>query len=313
MTVRVYRSDDASAPLLTGTIGSLITVLDACLVNGYGSKAAAGWSKAFSSTNLAAYRPPSGTRGYLRVDDTAAQIARIVGYMTMTDVNTGADQFPTSTQISGGAYSQKSLTADTTARPWVLIATDSRLYWLNYSDSTTITGNNSTAGCSGHFFFGDAISYKPGDAYHCTLICSDTSGTSASRLGFVSTSGNMLAGHYIARPHAQSGTSQAIGKAPLGIYGSPSTIGTSGSLPAYPDVMTGGLPITPIELFELVSSTPVVRGKLPGMWAPMVGAPAAQADTFDGAGELAGKTFILLNVASASTLGRAAFEISDTW
>lgn len=36
MTVFVYRSTDANAPPLTATAGSFITVLNACLVNGYG-------------------------------------------------------------------------------------------------------------------------------------------------------------------------------------------------------------------------------------------------------------------------------------
>ncbi len=39
MTVRVYRSTDPNAPSLNGLVGSLINVLDACLVNGYGSLA----------------------------------------------------------------------------------------------------------------------------------------------------------------------------------------------------------------------------------------------------------------------------------
>jgi hypothetical protein len=34
MTVRVYRSTDASAPVLTGQVGSLTALLDAVLVNG---------------------------------------------------------------------------------------------------------------------------------------------------------------------------------------------------------------------------------------------------------------------------------------
>ena len=38
MAVTVYRSTDASAPLLTNSNGSLIAVLRACLVDGYGSK-----------------------------------------------------------------------------------------------------------------------------------------------------------------------------------------------------------------------------------------------------------------------------------
>lgn len=35
--VKVFQSTNASAPTLSGTAGTLITVLDACLVNGYGS------------------------------------------------------------------------------------------------------------------------------------------------------------------------------------------------------------------------------------------------------------------------------------
>lgn len=38
MTVRIFRSTDYNAPTLSGTAGDLITVLDACLVNGYGSQ-----------------------------------------------------------------------------------------------------------------------------------------------------------------------------------------------------------------------------------------------------------------------------------
>ena len=56
MGVTVYRFDDAGAPTLSAAAGALISVLDACLVNGYGAKPAAGWTKAFSGTNQAAYR-----------------------------------------------------------------------------------------------------------------------------------------------------------------------------------------------------------------------------------------------------------------
>ena len=40
MAVTIYTSDDAGAPVLDGTNGSLINLLDKCLVTGYGSKAA---------------------------------------------------------------------------------------------------------------------------------------------------------------------------------------------------------------------------------------------------------------------------------
>src|SRR5574337_1555206 len=95
MTVNVYRSSDASAPVLTGQAGSLITVLDACLISGYGSKSPAGWVKPYSGTNLAAYRAATGNQFYFRVDDSGTVEARISGYETMSDVNTGTGQFPT--------------------------------------------------------------------------------------------------------------------------------------------------------------------------------------------------------------------------
>lgn len=37
MTVRVYRSTDFSAPQLSGQVGTLLAILDACLVNGFGT------------------------------------------------------------------------------------------------------------------------------------------------------------------------------------------------------------------------------------------------------------------------------------
>lgn len=315
MTVRVYRHDDASAPAYTGQVGGLIAVLDACLVNGYGSKPSSGWAKAFSGTNLAAYRPPSGTRGYLRVDDSATLVSRVVGYMAMTDVSTGTDPFPTAAQVSGGIYLQRSNTSDATARPWVVIATDSRVYFIGYSDVTSIVANAAASGCMGQFFFGDIVSYKPGDAYHCALIGgAETNSTSSGRFGALATSfssGTSVPSNYIARNHTQSGGSLQVGKASLGTYVPSAAPATTA--PPYPDVMSGGIPLAPIEVMEPSASGLLTRGRLPGMWAPLVQMPGASGDTFDGAGELAGKAFLLLNVSSSSALGRAAFETSDTW
>ncbi|MGE3907973.1 MAG: hypothetical protein AB7K36_01385, partial [Chloroflexota bacterium] len=55
-TTRIYRSTDSGAPVLTGQAGSLLNLLDKCLVDGYGSKAAAGWSRPYTGTNKTAYR-----------------------------------------------------------------------------------------------------------------------------------------------------------------------------------------------------------------------------------------------------------------
>lgn len=57
MTTRIYKSSDASAPVMNVSAGSLLSVLDACLVTGYGAKTAAGWAKTVidAGTYQAAY------------------------------------------------------------------------------------------------------------------------------------------------------------------------------------------------------------------------------------------------------------------
>ena len=73
-TVNIYRSTDASAPTLEGVNGSLVALLDACLVNGYGSQSAAGWTIAYTTTNKRVYRNSTtdGTGFYLNVDDSGS-------------------------------------------------------------------------------------------------------------------------------------------------------------------------------------------------------------------------------------------------
>ena len=117
----VYRSTDTDAPVLTGIAGSLIAVLDACLVNGYTGKAAAGWTKAFSGTNKAAYKnnlADGGSECLVRVVDDGTDDARVASFSafaTMSDIDTGT--FETKT-----LYAYKSATNNSAARPWILVA-----------------------------------------------------------------------------------------------------------------------------------------------------------------------------------------------
>lgn len=215
-SVKYFHSAMAGAPVLSGTAGALIAVLDACLVNGFNVKAVdtltvasgvatatiglgigafeadtvalvsgatpsglngqkriltvdtvtntvtfdatgisdqtatgtisikmapAGWEKQFTGTNLAAYRSadPASTQAALRVDDTAEQNARVVGYESMSDVNTGTRPFPTSAQASGGLWWPKASAATATPRAWTVIA-DSKTIYLHMHTATTNLG-----------------------------------------------------------------------------------------------------------------------------------------------------------------------------
>jgi len=207
----VYKSSDASAPTLTGQVGALIGVLDACLVNGYGSKSAAGWTKAFSGTNLASYLPSAGH--YLDVNDAAAgaggaQEATVRGYESMTAVGTGTNAFPTTAQIaSPGEFIRKSATADATARGWLLIADQYTFYLFILSGDTAAAYQS--------FGFGRFYSTKASDTYR-SFICGHSSTGSGSStgldsIGWAAAINNATTGMFIPRTAAGTGTAITSG------------------------------------------------------------------------------------------------------
>src|ERR1041385_169448 len=126
----IYQSGDTSAPTLNGLTGSLLTVLDACLVNGYGSKPGAGWLKPFPNTGSAGcYQQPTGSMLYLIVNDAAGgagggQEARITGYDSLTSIASGSNPFPSGSFI----VARKSAAASATARTWIIVADSSSFY-----------------------------------------------------------------------------------------------------------------------------------------------------------------------------------------
>jgi hypothetical protein len=264
-------------------------------------RAPAGWTRPYSGSNLAAYRQGGGNQLYLRVDDTGTTTGRVVGYESMSDVNTGTSPFPTNTQVSGGLYWSKSSTADATARPWVIAATDRVVYVLINSNSDA-TGSTSFVGV-----FADIKSYKSGDAFGTLILggvgSSPTTNNTTYVLAAVASSS---AGHYMARSHTQLGASLQVGKhsdaAKAGAI-SPSMGGQG--LP-YPNPADGGLYLAPVFIHE----PNIMRGELPGLWNPLHNRPLQHLDTFSGMGALAGKTFLAFNMYSNAQL---FLETSNTW
>jgi hypothetical protein len=136
------------------------------------------WAKSFTGTNLAAYKSTdvAATGFYLRVDDTNAQHARVIGYETMSDVNTGTGPFPTNAQVSGGGYWAKSTNANSTAVGWSLF-TDGRLFYLDVQAGISTSTIYQLGALRG---FGDMVGYRPGgDAYACVLNYSITASVSS--------------------------------------------------------------------------------------------------------------------------------------
>lgn len=301
MTVRLYRSDDAGAPTLNGTAGSLIAVLDACLVVGYGTQTAAGWAKAFSGTNLAAYRAAVGNRMYLRVDDTPAQFPLLRGYEAMTGVSAGTGPFHTDAQAPG-CYACKSSTADTTARPWIVLADEQAAYvWANHG-GTVLATPSTTVAC---FFFGDIVSYKPADQYATLLIARNSASTSAGfeQLGRLATSASVMAGHYLARNSAGVEGAAAC-NVQAAMPGSASFMGAGGG--PYPDPVTGRLNLARAPVAE---SNHAARGHLPGLFNPLHNAPGTHLDTITG---IDGETYLILRHYPGMAI-HVAYQITGSW
>ena len=316
MTVTVYRSTDSGAPdVLAGTIGTLITVLDACLVNGYGTKAAAGWTKPVpNSGNIAMYKQGSGSGFYLRIDDSLLAVqAKAVGYETMSDLNTGTRPFPTTGQLAAGTYFPKSNSADAVVRPWMVVATNKAFYLYVHHDALDITASTTYKLMA---FFGDFTSFKSGDAFNCMIVGNSGSGVASNTFGAsVAAMNTSVNGHYIARSHTQTGASIAAGKIiDYARNGGSTNIGAATSGTPYPSPINGGIDLCPVSITEGASGQLVVRGELPGLYAPLHALPANHYDTFSGSGVLAGKTFQLLDCTNGGNGRlRVALEISDTW
>lgn len=322
MTVTVYRFDDASAPDLVGTNGGLITVLDACLVNGYGSKAAAGWTKPYSGTNTAAYRmgTTNSTGFYLRVDNNMSSgHANVRGYEAMTGIDTGTNPFPTAAQNTYGVSVCVSSGANATARPWMLFADDRRfILWVatSQTEATGLSAYTSTAYCN-WAYFGDFKSLGTGDSYNCQLIghAAGAVGNNYSSGGFLSyINASAITGHYLARSY--DGVSLSVNNqkaATNNAQSAGSGINSVSYHPAYPHPVTGGVHIQPMYVTDSVGGGAALRGTLPGLWFINARMPGANGDTFSGTGAISSKTFILLDENGPVGFGRLAVETSNTW
>jgi hypothetical protein len=321
MTVRVFRSSDAGAPVLNGLVGSLCAVLDAVLVDGYGAKTAAGWATVFTGANKRIYRPSVGLlRGYLRVQDDAPRAApfnngceaRVRCSEAATTVDSQTGVYPWTT-LSLGLFLRKSATADATARPWIAIADERTLYFFTQSGDYGVTWAGS--------MFGEVYSIKPAaDAFNGMIICRQIEQVLATPTPLPAdeplqhlvalTAANSIAGHFMPRSWNEAAQSAV----PVGKHGSGahSLTALSGYFPfqhPYGDVFLS--PVWVHENMGVVAAAP--RGRLRGFWQPLHPPGAlCHGDTWTGTGALVGKSFEAIGPVPYG-LGWYVMETSDTW
>ena len=263
----VYRWDDANAPVARGQRRSLCDILYACLVTGYGSKPAAGWTRPYVNATFdkAAFRnsPTTGTGFYLQVDGAGAAVENkslVQGFEAMTSESSGLFPFYATIQTAYQSYS-----ADTTARPWVLIADDRAFYffcWANSSEGTQPSSLNSDVFC---MFFGDIVKHYQDDAYACALsVGQNYNRGPVGILNSPSVASASLLYQGYCFPRQRSGVATPIVSAMIrgAGPGGDAHVGTFG--PAY--TQGGVLFISRPHINEAVAYT--LRGWLPGYYYP---------------------------------------------
>jgi hypothetical protein len=229
----------------------------------------------------------------------------------MTDVDTGVAPFPTAAQGVGGiamVVARKSVTADATARAYLILADDRTFYMFVL---TADVASNYMG-----FMFGEIFSLASGDSYRTLIIgrATENSGAAADRIdAFSSAINTAVTGHFMPRRFDATGTSITASKLMDQAKTTSGTGQSAGNVP-YPNTPDGGLYICPVWVNEAV--TTVLRGRLRGVFVVLhAGVNFADGDTFSGTGVFAGKSFRIIRILNnnGGANGLFALETSDTW
>jgi hypothetical protein len=272
-TTRIYLSTDSSAPVVTGQTGTLVNLLKLCLYgNGsgvaYGSKASAGWSLPFSDTSTKTVLRNSsgagGTGAYFRILDDGSGTAGfregfVVGYASMSDIDTGSDPCPTSAQSSVGGILRKSSTADGTARAWMVVADELTCYvWIE----ANATGGSTDIGA---FAFGDFESDVAADSYRYFVGAKAVQNTTSAaadwaQMTTAATASPSFSGLAAGRGYTLTGTAQPMALLTVGNIVSGSSSGLADPAP--------GSSLRYVTTLELVQGG-TIRGRLRGLYGSL--------------------------------------------
>ena len=271
-----------------------------------------GWTKRYTGTNKAVYQRPDvdATAMLLRVDDTgsgSAKYANVRMYEAMTDVDNGSANV-----VSMSWF--KSNSADATVRPWRLYGDGKRVFFLPQWTSS---------GVGDPYLWGDLVSYKAGDAYHCLL--GGTRNTSAAGVGqYNSTleqlSTSLAACPMIMRAYTQIGSAinSRCEAAVSGKDAFPLGYLYSGFSIPYPNPVDGALILRGQVEFTENSAPPTgLRGRMPGLYPTTQGVPLADGDTVENITGLPGRRLRAQAIGAYASytvvVGRVFIDLTGPW
>lgn len=305
------------------TLTFATTAADGAYTGTMGIKyAGAGWEKVYAGTNKAVYRSTdvTGARFYLRIDDSNGLFARVRGYETMSDIDTGTGMFPLDSQISGGWYWHKAASSNANAVPYLLAADAKQvLQAIAYGVS-----NDAAYAMTGVFGFGEGVHLNPaGDAF-ATVLSGSASSNSSLQYGALSGAKSDSNGSYGGAVFARGwqGLGGSIFARPVPEGGDLMVFsGADNTLGAAPSPIDGSVKMVRMLLKE--QGTPgLLRSVTPGCYFVPQKLDnmlyAAQFALHDGGGALAGRKFAAIFLGSAGSPGDARFgtafvDVTGPW
>lgn len=281
-----------------------------------------GWEVAFSKTNVRVFRSTDlqAHGHYFRVDDSATTYARVRGFETMSDVDTGTGPFPTDAQMLGGGYWHKSSAANATANAWWLVA-DSRSLLPALAPGSGANALNNTAA---PYFWGDLVPLAPGgDAYASAVQCNWTN-TSSQDGSFVytATSTTTTGALFLPRVYNGSGSSVMVRALPyLGASSSNLVSGNSNLFGAAPGTADGAVILSSLFVIDSAGAALSPRADVPGIYfIPQSGAlPMFVAGTIESGGASLGNRELLMlycgngSNRNGTAAGVYAVDITGPW
>lgn len=291
-------------------------------------KIGAGWTKPYTGTNKAAFQQGSGSNSNLiRVDDNGPgagtfKEARITGYETMSSVDVGTREYPIASQgILAGTVAawavRKSLTADATARDWV-IAADARTFYCFIKSEVAVAGSGVYYGWG----FGEIYGLMAGDLYkqfihgrNAENIGSSSTDTFDKVCGTITGAGGVIQGFTMDRGHNGTGDPVNSGRHGDKAKSNGNPCVGQGAI-AYTNPANGAFYMARVWVHD-PTTTPAknLRGRFRGYWQFLHAASNIQnLENLVGTGELSGKTFIMIKFGAGEGANNScyAIETSDT-
>lgn len=296
---------------LSGTNGDLVGIMDIALV-------ANGWAIEYTSGNARVYRPGTGNRFRLHMNDDSATsgnagLCTVRGCENASSATTLTDPFPTVALVANNASNWlKSTAASTAARAFDIWVSPT---WVIYA----VNAIGTTDQWEWHFF-GDFAPALSGDSYNTLCTVRNSATTSSGQLWSCANTYAGLSGRYwLARSY--DGTVKSTQSGPFS--GFSGTIGSITNAPQAQSGATTGVDTIKVPLLDTGATgtwpSPTIglptRGWLPNIRLPLHGGHGAinTRDTYTDTAYNPSFIGQIITAISAPTAGFLTVETTDTW